>query len=111
MHTEAFIIAVYSGEQVCPMGLLFIKTSPVKQCSSENDFSGVFDALHQSFLVVTCIRSKVSFGYYSSRPSHFGKQTHPLEYNHWRLSFYYLTIIIASRFVSKHKTNKKQDTF
>ena len=38
-----------------PMGLLFLKTSPVKQYSYENDFkcSGVFDALHQSFLVVT----------------------------------------------------------
>ena len=35
------------------MGLLFLKTSPVKQCSYENDFSGVFDALHQSFLVVS----------------------------------------------------------
>ena len=35
-----------------PMGLLFLKTSPVKQYSHENDFSGVFDALHQSFLVV-----------------------------------------------------------
>ena len=30
-----------------PMGLLFIKTSPVKQYSYENDFSGVSDALHQ----------------------------------------------------------------
>ena len=35
-----------------PMGLLFIKTSPVKQYSSENDFSGVFDAWHQNFLGV-----------------------------------------------------------
>ena len=50
MHTLAFI-AVYSSEQVWPMGLLFLKTSPVKQYSYENDFSGVFDALHQSFLV------------------------------------------------------------
>ena len=33
-----------------PMGLLFLKTSPVKQYSYEKDFSGVFDALHQSFL-------------------------------------------------------------
>ena len=33
------------------MGLLFIKTSPVKQYAYEKDFSGVFDALHQSFLV------------------------------------------------------------
>ena len=40
------------------MGLLFIKTSPVKQYLYENDFSGVFDALHQSFLVV--IRSLVT---------------------------------------------------
>ena len=33
-----------------PMGLLFSKR-PVKQYSYENDFSGVVDALHQSFLV------------------------------------------------------------
>ena len=32
--------------------VLFLRTSPVKQYSYENDFSGVFDALHQSFLVV-----------------------------------------------------------
>ena len=44
MHTYAFI-AVYSGEQVCPMGLLFTKTSQVKQYSYQSDFSGVFDAL------------------------------------------------------------------
>ena len=31
------------------MGPLFIKISPVKQFSYENDFSGVVDALHQSF--------------------------------------------------------------
>ena len=37
-----------------PMGLLFLKTSPVKQYSYENIFSGVFDALHQTFLVVVC---------------------------------------------------------
>ena len=37
-----------------PKGLLILKISPVKQFmySYENDFSGVFDALHQSFLVV-----------------------------------------------------------
>ena len=35
-----------------PMDLLFFKTSPVKQYSYENDFSSVFDALHQSFLVM-----------------------------------------------------------
>ena len=35
------------------MGLLFIKTSPVKQNSYENDFSGVFDTLNQSFPVVS----------------------------------------------------------
>ena len=35
-----------------PLGLLLLKTSPVKQYSYENDFSGVFDALHQSFLVL-----------------------------------------------------------
>ena len=35
------------------MGLLFIKTLPVKQYSYQNDFSGVFDALHQNFLVQT----------------------------------------------------------
>ena len=51
MHTSAFI-AVYSGEQVWPMGLLFIKTSAVKQYAYQNDFSGVFDAFHQSFLVL-----------------------------------------------------------
>ena len=34
-----------------PIGLLFLKTSPVKQYSDENDLSGVFDALRQSFLV------------------------------------------------------------
>ena len=33
------------------MGILFIETSPVKQCSYQNVFRGVFDALHQSFLV------------------------------------------------------------
>ena len=38
MHTQAFI-AVYSDEQVCPMSLLFIRTSPVKQYSYQNDFS------------------------------------------------------------------------
>ena len=38
-----------------PMGLLFLKTSPVKQYSYENDFSGVFDALHQSFLVISVL--------------------------------------------------------
>ena len=54
MHTLEFI-AVYSGEQVWPMGLLFIKASPVKQYSYQNDFSGIFDALNQSFLVFSCI--------------------------------------------------------
>ena len=34
------------------MGLLFIKSSPVKQYSYEKNFSCVFDALHQSFLVL-----------------------------------------------------------
>ena len=34
-----------------PRGLLFLKTSPVKQYSYEKDFSGVFDALHQVFLL------------------------------------------------------------
>ena len=51
MHTKAFI-AVYSGEQVWSIGLLFLKTSPVKQYSYGNDFSGVSVALHQSFLVL-----------------------------------------------------------
>ena len=46
----ATFIAVYSGEPVRPMGFLFTKTSPVKQYSYLNDFSGVFDALHHSFL-------------------------------------------------------------
>ena len=50
MHTQAFI-AVYSVEQEWHMGLLFIKTFPVKQYLYQNDFSGVYDALHQSFLV------------------------------------------------------------
>ena len=45
------LIAVYSDEQVWPMDLLFVKTSSIKQYAYENDFSGVFDALHQSFLV------------------------------------------------------------
>ena len=36
------------------MGLLFIKGSPVKLYSYENDLNGVFDALHQSFLVYLC---------------------------------------------------------
>ena len=53
MHTSAFI-AVYPGEQVWAMGLLFLKTSPVKQYLRENDFSGVFDAVRQSFLVPFC---------------------------------------------------------
>ena len=35
-----------------------IKTSPVKQYSYENDFSGVFDALHQSFLVLNCTNGR-----------------------------------------------------
>ena len=39
-----------------PMGLLFLNTSQVKQYSYEDDFSGVVDALHQSFLVLYCIR-------------------------------------------------------
>ena len=34
-----------------PMGLLFTKTSAVKQYSYENDFSSVFDALHQISLL------------------------------------------------------------
>ena len=34
-----------------PMGLLFIKTFPAKQYSYQNDFSGVFEALHQGFPV------------------------------------------------------------
>ena len=38
-----------------PTGLLFIKTSPVKQYSYENDFSGALDALHQSFLVCNTV--------------------------------------------------------
>ena len=45
-------VTVYSGEQVRPMGLLFLQTSLVKKYSYENDFSGVFDTLHQSFLVI-----------------------------------------------------------
>ena len=36
-------------------GPLFIKTSPVKQYSYENDFSGVFDAFYQSFLVIIVV--------------------------------------------------------
>ena len=42
------------------MGFLVIKTSPVKQYSYRNDFCGVFDALHPSFLVtfaaMLCLR-------------------------------------------------------
>ena len=41
------------------MGLLFLKTSPVKQYSYENDCSGVFDALHQRFLVYFCIMNYI----------------------------------------------------
>ena len=29
---------------------------PVEQYSYENDFSGIYDALHQSFLVFFCTR-------------------------------------------------------
>ena len=36
-------------------GSVVPQTSPVKQCSYENDFSGVFDALHQGFLVLVVI--------------------------------------------------------
>ena len=39
------------------MGHVFIKTSPVKQYSHQNDFSGVLGALHQSFLVMFLIQS------------------------------------------------------
>ena len=49
-----------------PMGLLFLKSSPVKQYSYENDLSGVFDALHQSFLVLYCSCSFFSFSSLSS---------------------------------------------
>ena len=42
-----------------PMCLLFIKTSPVKQYSYKNDFSGVFDDLHQSFLVYFSIKNYI----------------------------------------------------
>ena len=41
------------------MGLLFLKTSSVKQFSYENDFSGVLDALHQCFLVYFCIMNYI----------------------------------------------------
>ena len=37
-----------------PIGLLFLKTSPVKQFSYANDFCGIFDALDQIFLVIIC---------------------------------------------------------
>ena len=57
MHTEAFI-AVYSGEQVWPIGLMFLKTYSVKQYSYQNNFSGVFDALHQSFIVLYMYQAK-----------------------------------------------------
>ena len=43
------------------MGLFFIKTSPVKQYSYENDFNGVFDALHPSFLVAVVFRDHSCF--------------------------------------------------
>ena len=39
------------------MGLLFIKTSPVKQNLYETDIRGVFDALHQRFLVYFCFKN------------------------------------------------------
>ena len=40
------------------MDLLFIKTSPVKQYSYEYDFSGVFDALHQSLVFLSLGKKK-----------------------------------------------------
>ena len=46
---------------MCAHGLLFIKTSLVKQYSYQNDFSGVFDALHQSFLVYFCRQYKLVY--------------------------------------------------
>ena len=48
-----------TDDVVWPMGLLFIKTSPVKQNSYQSDFSGVFDALYQSFLVIYLMPSLV----------------------------------------------------
>ena len=42
------------------MGLLLIKISPVKHYSYRNDFSGVFDALHQfSFVFLYGIQYKL----------------------------------------------------
>ena len=43
-----------------PMGLLFLKTSPVKQCLHENDFSGVFDAFKVVFLYYICNEAQQS---------------------------------------------------
>ena len=56
------------------MGLLFLKTFPVKQYPYENDFSGVFDALHQSFLisVLRLSEGKLYMVFYCLRqPNHF----------------------------------------
>ena len=61
-------ITVYSGEQVWPMSLLFIKTYPVKQYSYQNDFKGVFDALHQSFLLVFRFCSSIGTKLTNKRP-------------------------------------------
>ena len=49
-----------------PVDLLFIQTSPVKQYSYENDFVGVFGALHQSFLVLFLKWSSYVDMYFSS---------------------------------------------
>ena len=67
MHTSAFI-AVFSGEQVWTMGLLLIKSSPVKQYSYQKDFSGVhvFDKVFLLFVVLRLFEEKrgdVVFGF------------------------------------------------
>ena len=38
-----------------PMGLLFLKTCPVKQYSYENDFSGVFESVLVIFVAMPVI--------------------------------------------------------
>ena len=50
--------------------VVHIKTSPVKQYSYENDFSGVFDALHQSFLVYFVIKSSPSEEMFGTLATH-----------------------------------------
>ena len=60
----SFFKAVYSDEQLWPMGPLFIKTSPIEQYSYVNDFSVVFNAFIKVFLfsIVAEIKILMRFG-------------------------------------------------